>query len=65
MTSPRPHEPDLHLSIHLHDYAACHTAAHHFLHEWRTHHRPDAATVVPGPPTGLSRLPNEHLYLHR
>lgn len=62
--SPRPHEPDIHLSIYLHgnrfDYLACRTAAEHFLHEWH----PRTATIVPGIAVDLPRLPNERLYLH-
>lgn len=65
--SPRPAEPDVHLSVHLHglrfDYAACRTAAALFLREWRAHHQ-EAATIIPGHPVGLPRLPNERLYLH-
>lgn len=67
--SPRPDEPDVHLSIHLHglrlDYAACRTAATLFLREWQVYHHQDAATIIPGRPAGLPRLPNERLYLHQ
>ncbi|MBF6163984.1 hypothetical protein IU486_04240 [Streptomyces gardneri] len=65
--SPRPEEPDVHLSVYLHDqrmdFAACLTAAVVFVQEWNTHHRPDAVTVLPGDTTGLPRLPCERLYL--
>ncbi|NKY27309.1 MULTISPECIES: hypothetical protein [Nocardia] len=65
--SPHPEEPDVHLSVYLHDqrmdFAACLTAALVFVQEWNAHHRPDAVTVLPGDPTGLPRLPCERLYL--
>ncbi|TLG05829.1 hypothetical protein FEK35_18985 [Nocardia cyriacigeorgica] len=64
--TPRPHEPDLHLSIFFHgarlDFAACRTAALHFIQEWHAReHEP--VTIVPGPTRGLARLPCERLYL--
>ncbi|MFQ6327771.1 hypothetical protein ACLMAL_16740 [Nocardia sp. CWNU-33] len=66
-SSPRPGEEDVHLSVQLHDvrmdFAACVTAALVFVQDWRTHHYPDAVTVVPGDTEGLPRLPNERLYL--
>jgi hypothetical protein len=65
--SPHPDEDDVHLSVHLHDvrmdFVACLTAALVFMQDWRTHHYPDAVTVIPGDTTGLPRLPNERLYL--
>ncbi|MEU6190274.1 hypothetical protein [Nocardia sp. NPDC047038] len=65
-STPRPGEPDLHLSIFLHgirlDYAACRTAALRFIAEWHAReHEP--ITVIPGPTRGLDRLPCERLYL--
>ncbi|WP_433714521.1 hypothetical protein ACQP2U_10645 [Nocardia sp. CA-084685] len=65
--SPRPSDPDVHLSVFLHgarfDFAACRTAALIFVADWRSHHYPDAVTVIPGGAVGLPRLPNERLYL--
>ncbi|MFI6776674.1 hypothetical protein [Nocardia sp. NPDC050412] len=65
--SPRPGDPDVHLSVFLHgarfDFAVCLTAALVFLDDWRDHHYPDAVTVIPGSTCGLPRLPNERLYL--
>ncbi|OQS12822.1 hypothetical protein B0T36_22945 [Nocardia donostiensis] len=65
--SPRPDEPDVHLSVFLHgarfDYVACRTAAEHFTREWNTT-QPDTATILPGIPHGIPRLPNERLYLY-
>ncbi|MFR9772493.1 hypothetical protein [Nocardia sp. SC052] len=65
--SPHPEEPDVHLSVYLHDqrmdFAACLTAALVFVQDWNARHRPGAVTVLPGDPTGLPRLPNERLYL--
>ncbi|WP_067471431.1 hypothetical protein [Nocardia amamiensis] len=65
--SPRPEEPDIHLSIFLHglrmDFAACLTAASLFARDWHVHHGPDTVTVIPGDTTGLRRLPCERLYL--
>ncbi|MBF6439746.1 hypothetical protein [Nocardia cyriacigeorgica] len=58
--------PDVHLSVHLHgirmDFAARPAAAAEFLRDWRRHHHPDTATIVPGSAAGLPRLPNEILY---
>lgn len=69
MTSPRPTEPDVHLSVFLHglrfDYIACISAAATFIQEWREKYFDGAVTVVPDQPTGLRRLPNERLYLDR
>ncbi|WP_454200049.1 hypothetical protein [Nocardia sp. Marseille-Q1738] len=64
--TPRPDEPDFHLSIILQgarlDYAACRTAALRFITEWHARqHQP--ITVIPGPTHGLTRLPCERLYL--
>jgi hypothetical protein len=65
--TPRPDEPDVHLSVHLHglrfDFAICRTAATRFIAEWRTRHQPGAAEILPGNPRGLERLPTERLYL--
>lgn len=65
--SPRPEEDDVRLSIQFHDvrldFAACRTAASRFVRDWRAYHYPDAVTVIPGDTSGLSRLPNERLYL--
>ncbi|MBF6473211.1 MULTISPECIES: hypothetical protein [Nocardia] len=65
--SPHPEEPDVHLSVYLHDqrmdFAACLTAALVFVQDWNAHHRPGAVAVLPTDPTGLPRLPNERLYL--
>ncbi|WP_433658272.1 hypothetical protein ACQPW1_40455 [Nocardia sp. CA-128927] len=56
----------MHLTVVLHglrlDYAASPTAADNFVQEHRDHHYVDEATVIPGSPTGLDRLPNERLY---
>lgn len=68
MTAPgsRTDDPDVHLSVFLHDvrfdYAARRSAARLFLTEWNVQ-RPGAAAILPGPPTGLPRLPCERLYL--
>lgn len=66
MTSPRPTEPDVHLSVFLHgarfDYAACTSAARAFLQEWSLRHT-ESAAILPGATTGLTRLPCERLYL--
>ncbi|MFE3443922.1 hypothetical protein ACFXNW_12880 [Nocardia sp. NPDC059180] len=65
--SPRPEEPDVHLSVQFHglrlDFVACLTAAALFAREWRATHHADAAEIVPGVTAGLPRLPNERLYL--
>ncbi len=65
--SPRPDEPDVHLSIQFHDirmeFAACRTAAELFVREWRARHYHHAVTVLSDDPTGLPRLPNERLFL--
>lgn len=65
--SPRPEEDDVHLSVQFHDvrldFAACLTAALHFVQDWRAYHYPDAVTVISGDAAGLPRLPNERLYL--
>lgn len=62
-----PDDPDVHLSVFLHDarfdYAASRSAALLFLAEWNAR-RPGAASILPGPATGLPRLPCERLY-HR
>ncbi|ONM50604.1 hypothetical protein [Nocardia donostiensis] len=65
-TTPRPGEPDLHLSVFLHgarlDFAACRTAALRFIQEWHARQR-SPVTVFPGSTEGLTRLPCERLYL--
>lgn len=69
MTSPLPHEPDVHLSVFLHgarfDFAACLTAALTFVEEHRKRHYVDAVNVLPDSAEGWPRLPNERLYLER
>lgn len=56
----------MHLAVVLHglrlNYAASQTAAANFMQEHRERHYVDEATVIPGLPTGLDRLPNERLY---
>lgn len=63
--TPRPDEPDLHLSF-LHgarlDFVACRTAALRFIAEWNVRQQ-ETITVFPGSPLGLTRLPCERLYL--
>ncbi len=65
--SPRPGDPDVHLSVFLHgarfDFAACRTAALEFVRDHRKRHYSDAVNVIPGDARGLPRLPNERLYL--
>ncbi len=65
--SPRPSEPDLHLSICLRgirfDYCACRTAAILFLREHLRERYIDQVTVEHGSTNGLPRLPTERLYL--
>ncbi|WP_327111722.1 hypothetical protein OHB12_26590 [Nocardia sp. NBC_01730] len=66
-TSPRPEEPDVHLSVFLHgarfDFAACLTAALLFIQDHQTRHHADAVTVLPGDTAELPRLPCERLFL--
>ncbi|MGQ4598363.1 hypothetical protein [Nocardia sp. R6R-6] len=66
-TSPRPEEPDVHLSVFLHgarfDYAACRTAALAFIHDHQVRHHADAVSILSGDPTGMPRLPCERLFL--
>lgn len=68
MTAPAPRadDPDVHLSVFLHDarfdYAARRSAARLFLTEWNTR-QPGAATILSDPPGNLPRLPCERLYL--
>ncbi|MET8878285.1 hypothetical protein [Nocardia sp. NPDC004604] len=66
-TSPRPSEPDVHLSVFLHgarfDYVACLTAALLFVQEHQAQHYADAVTVDLADTTTLPRLPCERLYL--
>ncbi|MGW4767073.1 hypothetical protein ACWEO2_03390 [Nocardia sp. NPDC004278] len=65
--SPRPDEPDVHLSVFLHgvrfDYAACLTAALIFTHEHRMQHYADAVTVDLVDTSRYPRLPCERLFL--
>ncbi|MGK8489878.1 hypothetical protein [Nocardia asiatica] len=67
MTSPRPDEPDVRLSVFLDgmrfDFAACLTAALLFIQEHQAHRYTDAVTVALTDTTGLRRLPNERLFL--
>ncbi len=64
--TPRPGEPDFHLSLVLNgarlDYTACRTAALRFIAEWHARQQ-GSITVIPGPTDGLGRLPCERLYL--
>ncbi|WP_433761791.1 hypothetical protein [Nocardia sp. CA-135398] len=65
--SPRPDEPDVHLSVLLHgvrfDYAACITAALTFTREHQRRHYADAVTLGLGDPSRYPRLPCERLFL--
>lgn len=65
--SPRPAEPDVHLSIFLHgqrfDYVACRSAAFRFMLEWRSRYHPDAVAVISQGVPDAPRLPCESLYL--
>ncbi|MEU7768384.1 hypothetical protein AB0B25_25190 [Nocardia sp. NPDC049190] len=65
--SPRPEEPDVHLSIFLYgarfDFAACLTAALLFIQDHRARHHADAVDVFPSDTTELRRLPCERLFL--
>ncbi|MGY4103924.1 hypothetical protein ACW2Q0_30860 [Nocardia sp. R16R-3T] len=67
MTTPRPHDPDVHLRVVLDgvglDFAACRTAAMQFIKEWRRARPADYIAVIPGSATGLVRLPGERLFL--
>ncbi|MBF6192252.1 hypothetical protein [Nocardia implantans] len=69
MTSPLPHEPDVHLSVFLHgarfDFAACFTAAVLFVREHRKRHYVDAVHVLADSAEGWPRLPCERLYIER
>ncbi|WP_054815110.1 hypothetical protein [Nocardia arizonensis] len=64
--SPRPHEPDVQLSIFLHgirfDFLACRTAALTFIDDHNRRHYVDAAAILPRT-ADHPRLPNERLYL--
>ncbi|MCP2317840.1 hypothetical protein APR12_003193 [Nocardia amikacinitolerans] len=64
--SPRPEEPDVHLSVFLHgvrmDFVACLTAALVFVAEHEDRHYLDAVTIDTAA-NGFRRLPNERLYL--
>lgn len=65
--SPRPDDPDVHLSVFLHgarfDFTACLTAALTFVHEHQARHYADAVAVDLGDTSCYSRLPCERLYL--
>ncbi|MBF6300933.1 hypothetical protein IU459_25800 [Nocardia amamiensis] len=65
--SPRPTEADVRLSVFWHglhlEFAACTTAAHAFVKEWRSAHYGDAVEVFPDGAEVLPRLPCERLYL--
>ncbi|MEU0507483.1 hypothetical protein [Nocardia sp. NPDC005998] len=65
--SPRPDEPDVHLSVFLHgvrfDYVACLTAALIFTREHRMQHYADAVTIDLGDTSRYPRLPCERLFL--
>lgn len=67
MTSPRPDEPDVRLTIFLHgirfDFAVCLTAALLFLQDHDIQRYADAVTVGLSDTSGLRRLPNERLFL--
>ncbi|MEV4238680.1 MULTISPECIES: hypothetical protein [unclassified Nocardia] len=67
--SPRPNEPDVHLSVFLHgvrlDYAACLTAALIFTREHQRRHYADAVTIDLGDTSRYPRLPCERLFLGR
>jgi len=64
--TPRPDEPDLHLSFFLRgarlDFVACRTAALRFIAEWHARQQ-ETITVLPGSTLDLTRLPCERLYL--
>ncbi|MBH0775788.1 hypothetical protein [Nocardia bovistercoris] len=67
-TSPRPQEPDVHLSIFLHgirfDFIACDTAARAFVRDHNRRSHVDAASIEPlAAGATHPRLPNERLYL--
>ncbi|WP_433197792.1 hypothetical protein ACQP1G_02030 [Nocardia sp. CA-107356] len=66
-TSPRPTEPDVHLSVFLHgarfDFVACLTAALTFLQEHQAQHYHDAVSLTLGDTSTFPRLPCERLYL--
>ncbi|MFI7670503.1 hypothetical protein [Nocardia sp. NPDC049526] len=65
--SPRPDEPDVHLSVFLRgvrlDYAACLTAALIFTREHQRRHYADAVTIDLGETSRYPRLPCERLFL--
>ncbi|MBW0272528.1 hypothetical protein ATM97_20320 [Nocardia sp. MH4] len=64
--SPRPEEPDVHLTIQFPsvrmDFAACLTAALVFVQDIAAR-RPCTIAVDSGHCAGLPRLPNERLFL--
>ncbi|MFI6368098.1 hypothetical protein ACIBG0_35785 [Nocardia sp. NPDC050630] len=65
--SPRPGDPDVHLSVFLHgarfDFTACLTAALNFKQEHQREHYHDAVSIDPGDASEWPRLPCERLYL--
>ncbi|MGK8555837.1 hypothetical protein [Nocardia gipuzkoensis] len=67
MTSPRPDEPDVHLTISLRgirfDFAVCLTAALPFIQDHDIRRYADAVTIDLSDTSGLRRLPNERLFL--
>ncbi|ONM47414.1 hypothetical protein B0T44_00315 [Nocardia donostiensis] len=67
--SPCPHEPDVRLVVLFApgvrmDFVACLTAALRFVQDWQAHKRHRPVAIVSGGTDGLTRLPNERLYLH-
>ncbi|WP_433680496.1 hypothetical protein [Nocardia sp. CA-119907] len=65
--SPRPGDPDVHLSVFLHgarfDFTACLTAALIFAQEHQREHYHDAVSIVLDDTSRWPRLPCERLYL--
>lgn len=69
MTSPLPHEPDVHLIVRIRGrnlhYAACLTAALVFVQDESIHRCTDGVAVAGGATDQLPRLPCEWLYIER
>ncbi|MEU2121680.1 hypothetical protein [Nocardia niwae] len=67
--SPRPHEPDMHLSLSIgaivFEFAACSSVARTYLDDLERHCIADWATVTDADPAGLPRLPAEQLFLQK
>lgn len=65
--SPRPSEPDVHLSVFLHgarfDFTACRTAALIFTRQHQREHYHDAVSIDLADSGRYPRLPCERLYL--